>query len=59
VRHYYVEVRRGGTSERDLIRANGRRDAQRLAASVNREHYRTRIVTLKARRSIRESAYSA
>jgi hypothetical protein len=48
VRRYYVEVRRRGTSERDLIRANGRRDARRLAASVKPERYRARIVTLRA-----------
>jgi len=48
MRQYYVEIRKLGCSERDLVRANGRRDAARVAATVNRTHYRARVITVKA-----------
>ena len=49
MRCYYVELRKLGSSECELIRANGPRDARKLANSVDRDHYRARIIATKRR----------
>jgi hypothetical protein len=49
MRCYYVELRKLGSSECELIRANGHRDARKLANSVDRDHYRARIIATKRR----------
>jgi hypothetical protein len=49
MRCYYVEIRRPGSSHRELIRANGHRDARKLAESIRRDHYEARIITTKCR----------
>jgi hypothetical protein len=49
MRCYYVELRRPGSSLRELIRANGHRDARKLAESIRRDHYEARIITTKSR----------
>jgi hypothetical protein len=49
MRCYYVELRKLGTSECELIRANGHRDARKLASSVDRHRYRARIIATKRR----------
>jgi hypothetical protein len=49
MRCYWVEVRRPGSTVCELIRANGHRDAQKLAESVRRDRYQARIITTKRR----------
>jgi hypothetical protein len=49
MRCYWVEVRRPGSPVCELIRANGYRDARRLAESIRRDRYQARIVTTNRR----------
>ncbi len=49
MRCYYVEVRRPGSSLCELIRANGHRDARKLAESIRRDRYEAKIITAKRR----------
>ena len=49
MRSFWVEVRRPGSAVCELIRANGRRDARKLADSVRRDRYQARIITSKRR----------
>jgi hypothetical protein len=49
MRCFWVEVRRPGSTVCELIRANGRRDAQKLADSIRSDRYQARVITTKRR----------
>jgi hypothetical protein len=49
MRCYWVEVKRPGSNVCELIRANGHRDARKLAESIRRDQYAVRIITTKRR----------
>ena len=49
MRCYYVELRKPGRGLCELIRANGHRDARKLAANVRRDHCEARIIRAKRR----------
>jgi hypothetical protein len=49
MRCYWVEVRRPGSTVCELIRANGLRDARKLAESIRRDRYQARVITTKRR----------
>ncbi len=48
MRHYYVEVRKPRSGQRELIRARGRRDARKLLGTIDQRQYRARIIELRA-----------
>ena len=49
MRSFWVEVRRPGGAVCELIRANGRRDARKIADSIRRDRYHAKVITSKRR----------
>ncbi len=47
-RTVYVEVQKIGSTQRELIRATGRRDARRLVRSIDHTTHRTVIRELRS-----------